>query len=352
MKQNMRPLKTLFIGFGNVGQQLARILTRERNSFPGLAPLDLKVVGIIGRSKGSLVNEENGVDLRKALEEVESSGILSPSDPDRCDMSGTKAASTLDYDVLIELSTLSVETRGEPAVSHIRTALQRGKHAITANKGPVAFAFRELKDLALKNGCTFLYETTVMDGAPVFNMARASLKGCTIKRIDGILNSTTNSVLSRMEQDLSLDDAVREAQDMGFAEADPGHDLEGWDAAAKMSVLANALMGASISPFDIERKGITDLKKEDVQKAVSSGKRMKLICRAWRENSEVKARVGVEQIETGHLYNSVAGSGAIIRIETDLMGPILITQENPTLYDTAYGVLSDLMTLTCCNNER
>jgi homoserine dehydrogenase len=146
MKQNMRPLKTLFIGFGNVGQQLARILTRERNSFPGLAPLDLKVVGIIGRSKGNLVNEENGVDLRKALEEVESSGILSPSDPDRCDMSGTKAASTLDYDVLIELSTLSVETRGEPAVSHIRTALQRGKHAITANKGPVAFAFRELKN--------------------------------------------------------------------------------------------------------------------------------------------------------------------------------------------------------------
>lgn len=350
MGQSTKPLKTLFIGFGNVGRQVARILTRERKDFPGLASLDLKVVGIIGRSKGSLVNEENGVDLRKALVEVESSGKFSPSNPARCDMSGTEAASTLDYDVLVELSTLSVETRGEPAVNHIRTALQRGRHAITANKGPVAFAFRELKDLAMENGCTFLYETTVMDGAPVFNMARASLKGCTITGIDGILNSTTNYVLSRMEQGLSLCEAVREAQDMGFAEADPSHDLEGWDAAAKISVLANALMGASITPFDIEKKGITDLKNEDVQEAASSGKRLKLICRAWRENGGVKAGVGVEEIEAGHLYNSVTGSGAVIRIETDLMGPILMTQENPTLYDTAYGVLSDLMTLTFRNN--
>lgn len=347
MKQNTRPLKTLFIGFGNVGQQLARILTRERNSFPGLSALDLKIIGIIGRSKGSLVNEKDGIDLQKALEEVEESGTFSPSNPDKILINGIEAARTLNYDVLVELSTLSIEKKGQPAVTHIREALKRGRHAITANKGPVAFAFHELKDLALENGCSFLYETTVMDGAPVFNMARCSLKGCTVKEIDGILNSTTNYILTRMEEGQNLENAVKEAQEIGVAEADPGHDLEAWDPAAKISVLANALMDASITPFDVERKGITSLSMDDVKKAADSGKRLKLICRAWREEEEVKASVKIEGVPAAHHYNSVTGGGAVIRIETDLMGPILITQENPSLYDTAYGVLSDLMILSC-----
>lgn len=347
MDKHTKTLKALFIGFGNVGQQIARILTREKNSFPGLAPLDLKVVGIIGRSKGSLVNEKGGVDLQKALEEVEELGNFSPSNPDITSMTGIEAARTLDYDVLVELSTLSIEKKGEPAISHIRTALERGSHAITANKGPVAFAFRELNTLAENKGSVFLYETTVMDGAPVFNMARCSLKGCTVKGIDGILNSTTNYILTRMEEGEDLESAVKEAQEIGVAEADPRHDLEGWDPSAKISVLANALMDASITPFDVDRKGITGLSTDDVRKAVDSGKRLKLICRAWREEEEVRASVKVEEVPGGHHYNSVTGGGAVIRIETDLMGPVLITQEDPSLYDTAYGVLSDLMTLTC-----
>ncbi|MBN1334050.1 MAG: homoserine dehydrogenase [Synergistales bacterium] len=347
MEPCRRKLKVLLIGFGNVGRQLAKILTRERDHFPGLSPLELKFVAIIGRSKGSLVNQDKGIDLHKALEEVENHGTFDPANPDRTDMTGLEAAASLDYDVLIELSTLSIENRGEPAISHIRTALARGSHAISANKGPVAFALKDLQDLAHMNNCSFLYETTVMDGAPVFKMARCSLKGCTIKGIDGILNSTTNYILTRMEEGQSLEGAVKEAQDIGVAEADPSHDLEGWDPAAKISVLANSLMGASITPYEVDRTGITHLKVEDVRQASISGKKLKLLCRAWREAGMVKASVKVEEIPALHHYASVTGGGAVIRIETDLMGPILITQEDPTLYDTAYGVLSDLMTLTC-----
>jgi len=347
MEGGRKQLKVLLIGFGNVGRQVAKILTRERDRFPGLAPLDLKFVGIIGKSKGSLVNQDNGIDLQRALEEVEDHGTFDPANPDSKDMTGLEAAASLDYDVLIELSTLSVENRGQPAISHIGTALGRGSHAISANKGPVAFALKELQELALKNNCSFLYETTVMDGAPVFNMARCSLKGCTIKGIDGILNSTTNYILTRMEEGQTLEGAVREAQEIGMAEADPSHDLEGWDPAAKICVLANALMGASITPYEVERKGITGLTMDDIRKASASGKKLKLICRAWREAEEVKASVKVEEIPALHHYVSVTGGGAVIRIETDLMGPVLMTQEDPSLYDTAYGVLSDLMTLTC-----
>lgn len=347
MDPDKRQMKVLLIGFGNVGRQVAKILTRERDRFPALAPLNLKFVGIIGRSKGSLVNQDKGIDLQTALEEVEKHGAFHPSNPDRTDMTGLEAAASLDYDVLIELSTLSVENHGEPAISHIRTALEKGANAVSANKGPVAFALKDLRDLARKNNCSLLYETTVMDGAPVFNMARCSLKGCTIRGIDGILNSTTNYILTRMEEGQSLEGAVKEAQEIGVAEADPSHDLEGWDPAAKISVLANALMGATITPYDVDRTGITHLTVEDVRQASCSGKRLKLICRAWREAGMVKASVKVEEIPALHHYASVKGGGAVIRIETDLMGPILITQEDPTLYDTAYGVLSDLMTLTC-----
>ena len=344
--KKIKPLRALFIGFGHVGQQIARILTRERDNFPGLASLDLKTIAIIGRSKGNLVNEKEGVDLRKALDEVEEMKTFSSSNPDRRDISALEAARSLDYDVLIELSNLSSENRGEPAISHIRSALERGRHAITANKGPVAFAYSELKGLAEKMETSLLYETTVMDGAPVFNMARCCLKGCTVKGIEGILNSTTNFVLSRMEEGQCMDDAVKEAQRIGIAEADPNYDLEGWDSSAKISILANALMGASISPFHVDRKGIAGLSTEDVEKTLNSGKRLKLICKAWLAGKDVRASVKLEEIPSRHHFNLVMGSGSVITIETDLMGPIVLTQQNPTLYDTAYGVLSDLMTLS------
>ncbi|HAL57499.1 MAG TPA: homoserine dehydrogenase [Bacteroidetes bacterium] len=339
-----RQLRALFIGFGNVGQKVAEILFLERERFPNLRDLDLSVVGIVTKTHGALVNN-NGVDVVKALREIRELGRFSWTNFELVSISGLDAARQLEYDVLVELSTLSINERGEPALLHIHEALQRKRHVVTANKGPLAFAYSDLKSLADENGCRLLYESTVMDGTPLFSLAQSGLRGCTITGLKGILNSTTNFVLSRMEQGERLEDAVKTAQKEGFAEADPGHDLEGWDAAAKIAVLANTMMGATITPFDVDRQGITHLQVEDVQKVSKAGKHLKLICTAKREGAAVRARVALEEIPHGDPFAPVGESGSILSIETDLMAPIIITETDPTLSDTAYGVINDLLSL-------
>ncbi len=345
------PLRVILIGFGNVGRALATVLARRRSRFPGLARLGERVVAVTTRSRGSLVNPE-GVDLSQALTELEQGGCFSPHNPEISHLNSHQAARSLDYDVLVELSPLDVEQRGEPAISHLRTALQRGRHVVTANKGPVAFAYRELSSLARGSGCALLFEATVMDGAPLFNMARSSLEGCRILGFQGILNSTTNFVLSRMETGESLESAVRLAQDRGFAEADPRLDLEGWDGAAKISVLVNALMGREITPLEVERQSLLEVDPRRVREAMKHGKRLKYLCRAQLEGDQVRAGVRLEEIDAGHPFAMVSGAGSMLSIRTDLMTPIFVAQEDPTTADTAYGVLADLLAIRRGSWER
>jgi len=177
-------------------------------------------------------------------------------------------------------------------------------------------------------------------------MARTSLLGTRIVKISGILNSTTNYVLSQMEQDISITEAVKIAQQQGIAEADPRNDLDGWDAAAKIAVLANILMDASITPFDVIRQGIGELDPDLVIETLKENKNLKLVCRSEFINDRIDASVRLEALPHKHPFAQLQGSASIIRLETDLMGPILITQEAPTLNDTAYGVLNDLITIT------
>jgi homoserine dehydrogenase len=339
-----KPVRALFIGFGNVGQKVAEILFLERENHPNVQSLNLCVVGIVTKSRGSLVNN-NGVDVLKALQEIRNSGRFSWTNFELTNIKGLDAVRQLDYDVLVELTTLSIAQKGEPALSHVRDALNRGKHVVTANKAPAAFAYNELISLAHQKGVSFLMESTVMDGTPVFNLAKHGLKAASIRGLSGVLNSTTNFVLSRMEQGESPEEAVKTAQKEGFAEADPRHDLEGWDASAKIAVLANALMGASLTPYDVDRQGITHVSVADAQGAVNAGKHLKLICRAWREGDTVKAKVALEEIERGHPFAPIRDSGSILMIETDLLAPFVIAETDPTLSDTAFGVINDLMSL-------
>ncbi|MBM4161321.1 MAG: homoserine dehydrogenase [Ignavibacteria bacterium] len=345
-EQSSSPMRALFIGFGNVGQKVAEVLFVEREKHPRLVNLNLSIIGIVTKSRGSLVNNA-GVNVVRALKDIQDIGRFSSLGFELVNISGLDAIRQLDYDVLIELSTLSIQQRGEPALSHVREALKRGKHVVTANKAPAAFAYHELQSLAREKGVRFLHESTVLDGTPVFSLAREGLKGCTISSVSGVLNSTTNFVLSRMEQGESLESAVKTAQREGFAEADPRHDLEGWDAAAKITVLANALLGASMTPFDVDRQGITHVKVEDAQRAVKAGKHLKLICKAWSEGGTVRARVSLQEVEHGHPLAPIHESGSILMIESDLLAPFVITETDPTLCDTAYGVINDLLSVAC-----
>ena len=337
-------MRVLFVGFGNVGRKIAEILFLEKDKFPYLALNDLTITGIFTRTKGVLVDNA-GIDVPKALYEFGNYGKFNPSNPQWSNMNVSEAIEKGEYDILVELSTLSITNRGEPAISFIHDALRYGKHVVTANKGPVAFAYKELAKHAKKNKCYFLHEATVMDGAPVFNMKERTLKGCKVTGLSGILNSTTNFILSRMEKGESFQSALNIAQQEGFAEADPAHDIEGWDSAAKIAVLANAMMGAEITPLDVTRKGISDISVQTIKETLKKGSALKLICRAWKENRRVLARVELEEIPASDPFFKVGGNGACLRIETDLMSPLLIFQESPTLYDTAFGVIEDIQTI-------
>lgn len=334
-----RPLRLLLVGFGNVGRTLAEIL-RDRGRYPGLAGLDVALVGITTGSHGALF-EERGIDPARALAAYAAGNLGgSGADPRAATFAAVRE---LDYDVLVELSPLAVQTRGEPAIAHARTALARGRHVVTANKGPVAWAYRELAALAAANACAFLHEAAVMDGAPVFNLARHCLAGNVIVRLDGVLNSTTNTVLGMIERGATFAEGVAEAQRIGVAEADPSLDLEGWDAAVKLAALANAVMGARLAPEDVARQSLRAVDEAWVRGAPARGARVKMVATLERDGDTALGSVAAQELPAAHPFARTDGAGSVLRIATDLMGTIVVAEEAPDLKTTAYGVIADLL---------
>jgi homoserine dehydrogenase len=245
-------------------------------------------------------------------------------------------------DVLFEASSLNVES-GQPAVDHIRAALEHGAHAITANKGPIVYAYDELRQLAAAKKRRFLFESTVMDGVPIFSLFRDNLPAIHLRGFHGILNSTTNVILAGMEEGLSFDAALRKAQEIGVAETDASHDIDGWDAAVKVAALVTVLMGERMPLRDVQREGIRKLSGERVRAARAAGAPYKLVCRARRTGEGVTAAVAPEQVSLSDPMARVAGTSSIVYFETDIFPGLCILEENPGLYATAYGMLADFI---------
>lgn len=334
----MATLRLLLAGFGNVGRRFVEILA-DRASYPALGGLDVTFVGITTGSHGAW-SDPLGLPPSLILERHRAHGGFPET------LGTLEAVRTLDYDVLVELSPLSVARKGEPAISHVREALRRGRHVVSGNKGPLAWAHAELSALARSQGVRLLHEATVMDGAPIFNLHRHCLRGNRVQRLEGILNSTSNVVLGGMEGGLSMDEAVAKAQALGIAEADPSADLEGWDAAVKLTVLANVLMGANLRPEAIARQGIQSLRPADLAAARSRDRRIKMVCEAVRTETGVQGSVTVKELEPGHPFAHVEGAGSVLRIHTDLLGRLVVAEDGPDLSTTAYGVIADLLELT------
>jgi homoserine dehydrogenase len=336
VRRSSTPLRLLLAGFGNVGRTLAEIL-RDRDRYPGLAGLAVAVVGITTGSHGAVV-DGRGVDLAGVLACRARGGRLGEGAP-----TTLEAIRTLDYDVLVELTPLNVRDRGEPAISHVREALARGRHAVSANKGPVAWAYRELAGLAARRGAVFLHEAAVMDGAPVFNLMRHGLRGNVILRLDGVLNSTTNVVLQAIERGATLGEGIAAAQRVGVAEADPSLDLDGWDAAVKLAALANAAMGAELVPEAVVRQRLGDVDEAWVRAAPARGARVKMVAAVERSEAAVAASVTAVELPLAHPFARTDGLGSVLRIATDLMGTIVLAEETPDLKTTAYGVIADVL---------
>lgn len=234
---------------------------------------------------------------------------------------------------------------GQPALDHIRIALGQGMHVVTANKGPVVHAHEELVQLAEANNCRFLFESTVMDGAPIFSLWRDALPAAELASFRGILNSTTNLIFTRMETGESFDEAVKYAQSIGIAETDPSGDIDGWDAAIKVAALANVLMGVRLSPEDVQRQGIRDIQVEQVQLALQNGQRWKLICEAQREGEAVTTFVKPELIDHSDALFSVMGTSSAVTFHSDVLGALTVTEEDPGPHTTAYGLLADTLNI-------
>lgn len=328
------------LGFGNVGRALARLLLRKKDELRERYGVAFSVTGIATGRHGKAVNPE-GLDIEKAIDRVESGQSLASLST--CPIAGNfKFIRDSAANVLFENTPVSYED-GQPAIDHIQRALEMGIHTCTANKGPVVHAYRELTELAAANGVKFHFESTVMDGAPIFSLFRGTLPAAQIKSFRGVLNSTTNLILARMEEGESFDKAVAYAQSIGIAETDPSGDVDGWDAAIKVAALVTVLMGIPLKPHDVARTGIGGLTPGDIARAQAGGSRWKLVCSAQREGERVIARVAPKMVGPESPMYSVSGTTSIVQFETDVLGLLAVREDDPSPNTTAYGLLADFI---------
>ena len=342
----MKTIKVAMLGFGNVGQSFANLLLEKEQEMKEKFDTEVRVVAITTKTRGIMVDAW-GIDLEYALNLIEGKKTFPASSQPRIQKTALDVAESMEYDVLIEMTPLEYAS-GRVATDHVKAALKRGKDVICSNKGPLAWHFKELTQLAEENGCKFMYETTVLDGTPLFSIVRENLKLCNVIEIKGILSRTLNYMLSGMERGLSQEEILEEGKNRGFIEANPQTDLTGQESLIKMIALANAFMDADMTPKDVEQldvecsQGIT---LEDIKAAAADNEVIKYICRAYRKNGKMQISVKPERISRFDSYAAVSGTSLAVSITTDLMGTMTIIEESADVEQTGYGVFADLLTI-------
>jgi homoserine dehydrogenase len=334
-------MRLLFVGFGTVGQGLAELLIEKEDQLREVYGIEFSVVGISDMLKGSIVNSD-GIDLSAALAKARSEEKISELPGQEFTGDALEMIRSVDAEVVCEATYTDIKT-GEPATSHIRKALERGMHVVTSNKGPLALHYQELALLAKEKGVRFLFEGTVMSGTPILNLLRETLAGSEVREIKGILNGTTNYILTRMEEGLSYEDALQKAQELGYAEAVPDADVLGWDALAKVTILAKVAYDAKGGPFDYPCEGITHISASDIAEAKELGQRFKLIGKVWKERSLVKASVAPEKVELNHPLAAVMGATNAVTVTTDTLGDVTVVGPGAGRRETGFSLLIDLI---------
>lgn len=339
--------KLAFIGFGNVARSLVRLLERKRDLLKQEYDITYSITGIATGRHGFAVNP-NGLDVSQALELVESGkSIHSLSTFQVEDSLGVIKYSSADF--MFENSPVNYDT-GQPAIDHAKAALNAGMHVSTANKGTVVHAFQELTELAKSKNKKFMFESTVLGGTPIFSTFREAMPGAELLSFTGIINATTNMILSRMEEGQSFVDAVKYCQSIGLTETDPSGDVDGWDASIKVAALATVLMNRPLKPQDVERNGIGELTFEMVNQAKLDGKRWKLVASAERVGNQIKARVAPELVDASSPLYGMMGSSTGLTFRTDVLPDYSVTvSEREGMRggpeETAYGLFADFVNI-------
>lgn len=313
------------IGLGNVGRRFVELIDERAQRLADDYSLTCRVAGTSTRTRGA---EYLGERCR-----------------DSFDLIRRLAASDADLKIVVETTTLDVKN-GEPAISHVRAGLAAGCHVVSANKGPVAFAYAQLRDEAKAAGVRFLFEGAVMDGIPIFNFVRETLPAVSIVGFEGVVNTTTNHIITALEQGETFENALARMQAEGIAEADPSLDVDGWDAAAKTAALANVLMDARITPHDVRRRGLDASTAQAATAALARDRRLKLVASASRDAAgRLSCVVEPRELPREHLLATLGGSANALIFETDILDRIAVCQMSGSLTQTAYGLLSDIVTI-------
>lgn len=312
-------LDLILVGFGRVARRFVALLDERRDTLARECGIETRIVDTITRRPDSVAAVRRAVRAHAAAARH---GRL----------------------VVVEATTLDIE-RGEPAISHVRAALAGGAHAITVNKGPAAFAFHALRQAAARADRQFRFEGSVMDGVPVFNCARELLPAIEVTGFRGVVNSTTNYIITAIEHGESFESALAAMQRAGIAEADASLDVDGWDAAAKAAALANALLDARMTPHDVEREGVSAASAEAIRLARATGRRVKLVAAARGRGRQAHARVGLLELPELDLLAGLDGPQNAIVLETDLLGDVAIVELGSGLTQTAYALLGDLVSI-------
>ena len=325
-------MKVFISGFGTVGQGVLELLIMKE-----LLPEygGVKVTGIMD-SKSYTINN-NGTCGLLTLGKKKASGRC--GDMDRNGMEGKDVLDMADYDVLIECTPTNIQDGGE-GLRNIQHALSEGKDVITVNKGPLALRFKELSELAEKNGCIMRYEGSVGGAMPIINLCREALVGQKIKSVKGIFNGTCNFILSRMDSGMPFQQALKEAQQLGYAEADPTYDIKGIDSACKVTILANSVFGRDVSINDVSIIGIDTITEEAIALAAEND----MVIRLIGEVSDKRLSVSPRLVPKGHPL-SLAGTLNMAVVETDFAGPITVSGRGAGRQETASAILSDLIAI-------
>jgi len=335
------------IGFGNVARSLARLLVRKQDVLKSKHNVTFSFTGISTGRHGHAVNP-NGLDINKALELVESgqdiSQLTNYQFPITNSLDVIKNSSA---NFMFENSPVNTQT-GQPAIEHIRTALELGMHVSTANKGPVVHGYRELTALAASKGKIFRHESAVLGGAPVFSVMREAFPLAELESFKGIFNATTNVILSRMESGETYEQALAYAQKIGLAETDPTNDVDGWDAAIKVASLVTVLWDTPMTPQQVSPTGIRGITSEMIANAKAEGKRYKLVCSAEKVNGEIKVGVAPQLVDSTSPLYGMMNSSTGITFRTDvIIDYSIVLSEKPGMtggpVETAYGLFADFV---------
>jgi len=337
----MNLIRVALVGFGNVGRALVRLLESKQEQLRSEFGFTTLVTGIATGHHGMAINID-GIDIEQALK-------ISHDGQDISALSAVPDLSSIQEfinavpaDVLFENSPVNHLT-GQPAADHLRMALERGMHAITANKGPVVHAYEELSQLAKRKQRRFLFESAVMDGAPIFSLFRGPLPAVELIGFQGILNSCTNLLLEMMEGGRSFEEAVDYGRSIGITETDPSADIDGWDAAIKVAALATVLMGRPLKPGDVQREGIRGITPAMINEALAEGERWKLVCSAQVTDGVLEARVTPQRVSPLSPLYSINGTSSFVQFQLDTLPGLGILESNPGPETTAYGLLADLI---------